>query len=378
MVYNDQLYIVTSGIANGDAIVTTGDNANVALVLNAPTDVYGNAMMEWGQNGKKIWYKIVPDSGDTHSASIYVADMQVDNDYHCWSFYDKNNNIKDHFYTAIYNSMFSTVSPTYEVNKRDNLRSVSMASTTTDVRLMSCSNMNESVTRLNYNNQGSTTGWHFDTFADTLLINILLILMGKSLDIEEVYGKSKITTGLSGSTNRLPDISGVLDDKGMFWGSDELGQSTSCKVFGMENFYGNMGRWMAGLIVNRNSSSSSSDWKWKYKLTRGTADGSAATDYNDTGSNYLAVNSLTVPSSGSISQMTYLTNGAFLITGTSGALGGALYKADLYNGPGTSNYYAIRNARSDSYIMHSSATVNFSKMASASSVPLVITGLTYR
>ena len=37
----------------------------------------GNAMMEWGQNGKKIWLAIVPDS-DPKSGSIYIADHQVD------------------------------------------------------------------------------------------------------------------------------------------------------------------------------------------------------------------------------------------------------------------------------------------------------------
>ena len=45
----------------------------------------GNAMMEWGQNGKKIWYKIVPDADPT-GASIYIADHQADANFHAYPF----------------------------------------------------------------------------------------------------------------------------------------------------------------------------------------------------------------------------------------------------------------------------------------------------
>ena len=62
----------------------------------------GNAMMEWGQNGKKIWYKIVPDTGDDTSASVYIADYQVDADFHAWSFINNQGALVDHFYTPCY------------------------------------------------------------------------------------------------------------------------------------------------------------------------------------------------------------------------------------------------------------------------------------
>ena len=68
----------------------------------ADTTYGGNAMMEWGQNGKKIWYKIVPDTGDDTSASVYIADYQVDADFHAWSFINSEGNLADHFYTPCY------------------------------------------------------------------------------------------------------------------------------------------------------------------------------------------------------------------------------------------------------------------------------------
>lgn len=41
----------------------------------------------------KIWIKVVPDNGETTdtSATVYIADAQVDPDFHAWAFYDDNN-----------------------------------------------------------------------------------------------------------------------------------------------------------------------------------------------------------------------------------------------------------------------------------------------
>ena len=380
VVYNDQLYIVTVGIESGASFVTSGANANLAVVLNAPTDVYGNAMMEWGQNGKKIWYKVVPDSGDATSASVYIADMQVDNDYKCWSFYDKNNTIKDHFYTAIYNSMYSRYAPfdpSSAVNKQDNLRSVSCANWTSDTRLLTCSTIEESTTRLNLNNQGTDTGWFYDTYADTVLINFLLILMGKSLDIKGVYGTGHISV----SSSIRPIITGALDDKGLFFSNND-----GCKVFGMEHFYGNIARIIAGLIVDHNGSGSAfiNDWRWKYKLTRGTADGSGASDYTLYGNGFITASNVSVPNSGDISAMTYNASGYALISNTELGIGDELYVAELtQDGRGTTKYFAVRGGANMgsspyAYVRGSSNTWDFTVLSTTTSVSLANTCLTYR
>lgn len=383
MVYNDQLYIVTTGIESGASIVTSGENANVAVVLNAPTDVYGNAMMEWGQNGKKIWYKIVPDSGDATSATVYIADMQVDNGYKCWSFYDKNNTLKDHFYTAIYNSMYSRYAPfdpSSAVNKKDNLRSVSCASWTNDILLLSCNTIEESLTRLGLNNQGTDTGWYFDTYADTVLINLLLILMGKSLDFESVYGKPHYTTSLS-SSGLQPLISGTLDDKGMFYGYNSV--SGGCKIFGMENFYGNMGRIIAGLVVDHNNSTSSEreNWRWKYKLTRGTVDSSGASDYNLNGTNFLVASSIGLTPSGTITSMTYNANGSIIVSSVRNSVDPGIYNTEITHSTGSAKYFAVRggvNMNSYAYIRGTSNTWDLSLSSSTTGTTLANTCLTYR
>ena len=70
-----------------------------------------------------------------------------------------------------------------------------------------------------------------------------------------------------------------MNTKGMFWGSND--QTSGVKVFGMENVWGNLWRRTAGWI-NANGTQ-------KVKLTRGTHDGSTATDYNTDGNGYKTI-----------------------------------------------------------------------------------------
>ena len=63
----------------------------------------GNAMMEWGRDNQRIWYKIAPDELDNTSASIYISNQCVDNDYRAWSFINADGQMTEHFYTPIYN-----------------------------------------------------------------------------------------------------------------------------------------------------------------------------------------------------------------------------------------------------------------------------------
>ena len=70
-----------------------------------------------------------------------------------------------------------------------------------------------------------------------------------------------------------------MNNKGMFWGSND--QTSGVKVFGMENVWGNLWRRTAGwMFINSVQ---------KVKLTRGTHDGSTASDYNTDGSGYISV-----------------------------------------------------------------------------------------
>ena len=232
--------------------VTASDVAN--------TEYEGNAMMEWGQNGKKIWYKIVPDDGDPTSATIYVSDSQSDSDFVCWSFYNSDGDVVDHFYTAIYNGT--------KVSGSNRMRSLSGM-----VESTYCDSSNSGVTEAELNNVGTDRIWYAEVYCDVTLINILLILMGKSLD-------SPTTFGYGNGTSRVKLTTGTGDALGMFYGYSTT--TSVVKVFGMENWWGNAWRLFVGYLNDNGT--------LKYKLTRTTADGSTASDYNFDGTGFLTAN----------------------------------------------------------------------------------------
>jgi len=223
------------------------------------TSYGGNAMMEWGRDGKKIWYKIIPEGTDRSSAYVYIADYQVDADYQAYSFINKNDTYKDHFYTPCY---FGSI---INDGTNDVLRSLSGQSGS-----IRCKNKDTSTERTMAQRNGAS--WDLECYADIILINLLLILIGKSTNTQAVFGEGLHTSG----TDAINDAftSGQHDTKGLFYGTNSGTANTytnAIKVFGMENWYGYMWRRFNGLINDNGTV--------KYKLTAGTMDGSTASDY---------------------------------------------------------------------------------------------------
>lgn len=286
--YSEKIYL------NPDNLALDEDGNDVSAMLTGSTDGY-NAMMEWGRNGKKIWYKLVPESDDA-TYTCYIADKQLDSGFHAWSFYDANDTLIEHFYTSIYNG--STVS-----NVLRSLSGKTPNNTTAGAT---------QITQAKANNQNSESyAWYIDVFADRILINLLMILVIQSTN-SDVIGYGNYTGGSSAS-NLL--TTGQGNTKGMFYGK----QSNSvCKVFGMENWFANCWRRMAGLILNGGAQ--------LYKLTYGTADGSSSAGYieNDNApSNYLNAgkNIATNLSSSYIVKESALSNGALVASAFGGSNG---------------------------------------------------------
>ena len=228
---------------------TLKENGGASDVANVDYD--GNAMMEWGRNGKRIWYKIVP---DTTGASVYVSDTQVDSLFHDYSFINENNVHMAHFYTPIYNG---------SVDSNSKMRSLSG-------KLLSYSlSGSAEVTAATKNG----SGWYTEVYADRLLIQLLLILMSKSTQTQGVFGQG-ITSG--GETTCKAYETGSLNKNGLFFGYSDT--THDVKVFGMENWWGLQWRRTAGLVQKGG--------KAYYKLTKGTADGTTSTSYNSDGTGY--------------------------------------------------------------------------------------------
>lgn len=226
-------------------------------VDGTPSDVAnesyeGNAMMEWGRDGKKIWMKIVPDET---GASVYFSDIQVDSTFHAYAFYNKNNVLMDHFYTPIYNGFKDASGKMRSLSGKAISHSLSGTA-----EITACT--------------ANGDGWYTECIADRMLINMLLILISKSTSTQSVFGQG-MTSG--GESAMKAYLTGSLDAKGMFFGYNATDKAV--KVFGMENYWGCQWRRIAGLIQKGG--------KAYYKLTRGTADGSTATDFNTDGSGYI-------------------------------------------------------------------------------------------
>lgn len=214
----------------------------------------GNVMIEW----PKIY---------THREEVNgvykfrCSNVPLGDDWDCWCNYDINDNEIDHFYTAAYLGI-SNLSASDGV-----LRSLSDNTVTTGVY---------TTKQITYA-EANGDGWYIDVLADRLLIQDLLVMMARNSDCQAAYGNGRI-----GSSNK--QSTGTLNSKGMFWGSNS--NASGVKVFGMEDFWGNLARGTAGLIKPKYSEYGD---VLKVKITAGTHDGTSVTGYNTSGDGYLDV-----------------------------------------------------------------------------------------
>ena len=266
------------------------EDGSASDIINAT--VNGNAMMEWPKIYTKRW-----ESGGVYH--FRCSNVRHDSDWDCWCNYDRNNNIIEHFYTPIYAG--------YVIDGR--LRSLSDKSP---------SNSYDASEEIAYATANGSD-WYTEVLADRLLIQDLLVLIGKSTNGQSTFGYGWCdASGRNGT--------GDLNDKGLFWGENEYQQSV--KVFGMEDFWGNVNRRIAGWI---NASGTH-----KVKLTRGTHDGSTVSDYNTTGNGYISAGS--APTSSGYINSNSTKNWGRLPTDRSGS--SSTYECDYVYGTGSGTNYA--------------------------------------
>ena len=212
---------------------TASDIANTAFG--------GNAMMGFPQ----VWIKY--ETVGIYQ-NVYISNQQVDSDYRCFTHYNKSNVLRDEIYVAIYQP----------ANISSVLRSISGqtilvgAAGTTEIAYA----------------QANGLSWNTGTCADWMMINMLLTLISKSTDTQTKFG-----AGYNSSANAT---TGELNKKGLFFGTSANG---AVKVFGIENYYGNYWKRIAGLVYTATGI--------KLKMTEGTQDGSTVTGYNTDGTGYI-------------------------------------------------------------------------------------------
>ena len=220
----------------------------------------GNAMV----GIPKVYWKIV-DNGD-NTANIYICDKKIDSDFHCWSHIDNNGNEIDYCYLSAF----------VGCNINSTLRSISGQSPMTN---------QTGTTEINYaksNNIGSDIIWYTGLFNDWMLINILLLLIGKSTDTQIIFGTGNNNSYVSTSNTGIKNT-GTMNTKGLFWGNQD--NVSGVKVFGIEHWYGNIWRRIGGWINDKGTQ--------KIKMTYGQSDGSTVDGYNTDGAGYIVIGNST-------------------------------------------------------------------------------------
>lgn len=277
-----------------------------------------NVMVEF----PKIWLKVVPDA-DTKSGSVYISNVQADSGYHDYPYIDHRGRHQDHFYMAAYNS--STISNV--------LRSLSGQTTTKTKSL-------NGTTEINYA-EANGTGWSTEHAGQAMLINFLLMLIGKSTNTQTVFGQGLHTSGSEAVNNDFP--TGVHNTKGLFYGTNSGAAATytnAVKVFGIENWWGFQWRRYRGDILDNGT--------LKVKLCYGTEDGSTTSNFNTDGAGYVTVSGGT-PSGTSgqyISQMTFDSNGMYAKTADNTDAGTNKAYCDSYWFDGSGVRFTLRGGGS--------------------------------
>lgn len=222
----------------------------------------GNAMMEWPKIYVKRW-----ESGGVYH--FRCSDVKVDSDYECWSNYDKNNKEIPHFYTPIFFGSKDSSGRMRSISGQSNWVSTGGTQPEMDAAQKNGADI-----------------WQIEFLADRKLIEDLLTMMFKSTDLQATAGY--------GVCNASAAIApGTMNTKGLFWGASD--KTSGVKVFGMENWWGNIFRRLAGWFISGGVS--------KVKLTWGTKDGTTVTGFNTTGSGYKTIEGVTLTKSGYISEM---------------------------------------------------------------------------
>lgn len=216
----------------------TGADSDVANTAFA-----GNAMSAI----PLVWVKRYHENGYRY---VIFCESQYDESYHAYAHTRPDGSITPFAYGAM-----------FEGSKIDTkLRSLSGQAPVNSL------NATQEVTAA----QANGSAWTIETWAFWNLIHDLLVLLGKSTNIQAVFGQGH-TTGGSSAADLL--TTGALNTSGQFFGYSDT--THSVKVFHMENFWGDRWDRIVGLIYDNGT--------YKAKMT--PEDGG----YNLTGAGYEAI-----------------------------------------------------------------------------------------
>ena len=211
------------------------------------TSFPGNAMVQV----KTIYRKVV--EGDGYVDRFY-SNVKVDDDYECYNTLQADGTYADYWYAPMFKASLID-------GKFRSLAGQSL-------------NKSKTATQERTYAQANGTGWDICPWADDQFFAEMTELLIGSTNAQAKVGEG-VTSG--GESSLL--TTGTTLDKGMMFGSSAT--TVAVKAFYRENPWGSQWERMVGLLLV--------DGVWKVKMTKSTADGSTATDYNFTGEGYITL-----------------------------------------------------------------------------------------
>ena len=300
--------------------VMLAPNGDVHCYLNPNNYEYtidgeasGIANTSHGYNAMMQWPKIYTHREIT-SDNIYkfrCSNVKKGVDWECWSNYNIDGGVSDYFYTPIYEGCVVV-----DGESKSRLRSLSgqtpknaeLYETFQNYAKANCSG-------LPFNLDSVSTGrWNMETLSDRLLIQDLLIMISGRTDCQRAFGYGIESTSNYGNT-------GSLDDKGLFFGSYDDDNQGPVKVFGMENWWGNLGRFTEGWVIDNG--------RCRVKITPSTHDGSSLWGYSLTSCDKYLTLSVNLTNTNVMIKNTFLCDAGRLPSGAETG-GSENYEGDLF------------------------------------------------
>jgi len=226
-------------------------------VSNASFDGNAMAMMP------TVWLKQWEENGYEY---CNICSIQLTSDYKAYAHTRADGTVMDHIWLSMFDGSL-------------------ISSKVRSIKGQGTMNNQAGANELTYaKNNGSL--WNTRTWAQRNLINMLLLLMGRNENTQEVFGYGHYTGGSAASSLLT---TGTLSDKGQFCGYSATGKAM--KVFHMENWWGNCWERIAGLMY-----------------VSGTIRTKMVPPYNTTGSGYDATGVAMGGTSGGYCSVTKMTD----------------------------------------------------------------------
>lgn len=238
----------------------------VPSTLNTSDNTTSNAMMEWPKIYTKRWV-------ENGVYKFRCSDSKIDDDWECWCNYDKNGNVIDHFYTAIYQLTNSTKG-FYSAANESAASYRSLCDCQYTYRGVDITRMRTFLREMNGDD------WDIEQLCDRLLINDLLILITKSTNIQSRLGYGITSSSKPDYCYKYADSATYIHRLGLFNGSSS--PTEAVKIFGMVNWYGCRYRIVDGIQATEDKSGVITLYIAKNRYMLGT-------DYNEDHNGYINI-----------------------------------------------------------------------------------------